>query len=152
MKLEDIIYIDNTFYIGEEKIKVINSWNIALIPSRYEPQGQVDLEAMACGVVPAVGMGGLREKVIDGFNGIWIDPNNIDETAEKIFQFYKGKYEGRTDDEIIYNCRESAEKIWDWDKRADVHKELYAYLVDGRVDDVSRDLEDLLLPDTTRIL
>ncbi|RJS86793.1 glycosyltransferase [Candidatus Bathyarchaeota archaeon] len=152
MKLEDIIYIDNTFYIGEEKIKVINSWNIALIPSRYEPQGQVDLEAMACGVVPAVGMGGLREKVIDGFNGIWIDPNNIDETAEKIFQFYKGKYKGRTDDEIIYNCRESAEKIWDWDKRADVHKELYAYLVDGRVDDVSRDLEDLLLPDTTRIL
>ena len=131
---------------------MINSWNIALIPSRYEPQGQVDLEAMACGVVPAVGMGGLREKVIDGFNGIWIDPNNVEETADKIFQFYKGKYKGRTDEEIIRNCRESAEKIWNWDKRAEVHKELYAYLVDGRVDDVNRDLKELLLPDTAQLL
>ena len=152
MNLEDIVYIDNTFYIGEEKIKVLNSWDIALVPSRYEPQGQVDLEAMACGVVPAVGMGGLREKVIDGFNGIWIDPNDVEETAEKILQFYKGRYKDRTEDEIIRNCRESAEKIWDWNKRAEVHRELYTYMVDGRVDDISKDLEELLLPDTAKLL
>jgi glycosyltransferase involved in cell wall biosynthesis len=152
MKLDELVRIDNTFYIGEEKIKVFNSWNLALVPSRYEPQGQVDLEAMACGVVPAVGMGGLREKVVDGFNGIWINPNDPRETAEKIIQFYKGEYKGRKSDEIIQNCRESAIKIWDWEKRADVHKELYTYLVDGRVDDVSRDLEELLLPATSKIL
>jgi glycosyltransferase involved in cell wall biosynthesis len=152
MKLGEVIRIDNTFYTGEEKIKVINTWDIALVPSRYEPQGQVDLEAMSCGVVPAVGMGGLREKIVDGFNGIWIDPNNVEETAEKILQFYKGKYKGRTAEEIIHNCRESAEKIWNWDKRADVHSELYTYLVDGRVHDVRRDLEDLLLPNTQKLL
>ena len=151
MGLHDVIFVDNTFYNGEEKIKVINSWNLALVPSRYEPQGQVDLEAMACGVVPVVGMGGLREKIVDGFNGIWIDPDNLEETAEKIIQFYKGEYEGRKSEEIIQNCRESAEKTWDWEKRADVHKELYTYLVDGRVDDVMRDLGERLLP-TTSIL
>jgi len=94
MGLSNVISIDNTFYTGEEKIKVINSWNLILVPSRYEPQGQVDLEAMSCGVVPAVGMGGLREKVVDGFNGIWINPNNIQKTVDKITQFQKGVYKG----------------------------------------------------------
>jgi len=149
MKLHDVIFIDNTFYNGEEKIKVINSWNLALVPSRYEPQGQVDLEAMSCGVVPAVGMGGLREKVADGFNGIWINPNNPREAAEKILQFYKGEYKGRKSEEIIQNCRESAEKIWDWEKRAEAHKELYTYLIDGRVDDIAKDLNKVLLPTAT---
>ncbi len=145
-KLHDVIFIDNTFYNGEEKIKVINTWDVALVPSRYEPQGQVDLEAMACGVVPTVGMGGLREKVVDGYNGIWINPDNIRETAEKIIQFYKGEYKGRRSEEIIHNCRDVAEKVWDWEKRARVHKELYTYLIDGRVDDVMKDLNEFLLP------
>jgi len=96
-------------------------------------------------------MGGLREKVVDGFNGIWINPDKIRETAEKIIQFCKGEYEGRKTEEIIQNCRESAERIWDWEKRADVHKELCSYLVDGRVDDVKKDLGELLLPTTNNI-
>ena len=151
MRLEDVVRLDNTFYTGEVKVKVINSWDILLVPSRYEPQGQVDLEAMSCGVIPAVGMGGLREKVEDGFNGIWINPYSVEETAEKIIQLYKGGYKGRKTEEIIQNCRESAIKIWDWEKRANVHKELYTYLLDGRVDEVKRDLNDLLLPKADQI-
>jgi len=151
MHLDKIVSVDNTFYTGEEKIKTINTWSLVLVPSRYEPQGQVDLEAMACGVVPAVGMGGLREKVVDGFDGIWIDPNNVQETANKITGFYHGEYKGRESQEIVRNCRESAENIWDWEKRTEAHKELYTYLVDGRVDDVTRDLGDLLLPKTPGI-
>jgi len=149
--ISNVVFIDNTFYTGEEKIKVINSWNLLLVPSRYEPQGQVDLESMSCGVVPAVGMGGLREKVVDGFNGMWINPDDPQETAEKIIQFQKGTYKGRSSEEIAQNCRESAEKIWDWEKRADVHKEVYTYLTDGRVDDISKDLNSLLLPKITEI-
>jgi glycosyltransferase involved in cell wall biosynthesis len=146
MKLENNIIVDNTFYEGEEKVKIINSWDITLVPSRYEPQGQVDLESMSCAVVPAVGMGGLREKVEDGFNGIWIDPDNIKETADKIISFYKGKYKNRKSEEIRNNCRDVAEKIWDWDKRVKAHKELNIYLIDGRISDVERDLKDLLVP------
>ena len=146
MKLDRVVYIDNTFYNSDEKVKVINSWDLFLCPSRYEPQGQVDLEAMACGVVPAVGLGGLREKVVDGFNGIWINPYDVEETAEKIYQFYKGEYKGFSRDSLSQNCRETAEKIWDWEKRADAHKEVYTYLLDGRVDEIQKDLEDILLP------
>ena len=152
MKLNDVIFVDNTFYNAGEKVKVINSWHLLISPSRYEPQGQVDLEAMACGVVPAVGVGGLREKVIDGFNGIWINPYDIHETAERIYQFYKGEYRGVKSEELSGNCREAAEKVWDWEKRADAHKEVYTYLFDGRIDDVKRDLEDLLLPTASQLL
>ncbi len=146
MRLHNVVFVDNTFYTGERKIKVINSWHLALVPSRYEPQGQVDLEAMSCGVVPAVGMGGLREKIMDGFNGIWIDPGDLHGTAEKILQFHRGEYKGRKTEEISRNCRETAEKMWDWEKRAEAHKEVYTYLVDGRVDDIGKDLNLLLLP------
>ncbi len=151
MKLEKIIHLDNTFYTGEEKIRIINSWDILLAPSRYEPQGQVDLEAMACGVIPVVGMGGLREKVEDGFNGVWINPYDIKEAAEKIIQIYKGEYKGRKTEEIAENARETAVKIWDWEKRADAHKEIYSYFLDGRVDDIPKDLNELLLPSVSQI-
>ena len=96
-------------------------------------------------------MGGLREKVEDGFNGIWINPYDVKETAEKIIQLYRGSYKGRKTEEIVQNCRESTVKIWDWEKRSEVHRELYIYLLDGRVDEVKRDLNDLLLPQATQI-
>jgi glycosyltransferase involved in cell wall biosynthesis len=144
--LSNTVYIDNTFYSGEEKVGLINSWSLLLAPSRYEPQGQVDLEAMSCGVVPAVGLGGLREKVVNGFNGMWIDPNNLRETVEKIIQFQKGVYKGRRAEEIAENCRESAVKIWDWEKRVDAHKEAYIYLIEGRCKEIARDLTEALLP------
>jgi len=70
----------------------------------------------------------------------------VEETAEKIYQFYKGEYKGFSRDSLSQNCRETAEKIWDWEKRADAHKEVYTYLLDGRVDEIQKDLEDILLP------
>ena len=143
--LENVI-IDNTFYVGEEKIKLINSWDAVIVPSRYEPQGQVDLEAMSCGVPPLVGLGGLREKVIDGYDGVWINPNDVEETAVVIVQLYKGRYKDRSIEEIGKNARDSAEKIWDWEKRADAYKELTAYLYDSRIRGIKKDLLDLLLP------
>jgi len=54
-------------------------------------------------------------------------------------------------EEIAENARESTIKIWDWEKRADAHKEIYSYLLDGRVDDISSDLSDLLLPRVSQI-
>jgi glycosyltransferase involved in cell wall biosynthesis len=101
---------------------------------------------MACGVVPAVGLGGLREKVVDGFDGIWIQPDDPEETAEKILALYQGRYQGQGVAELGRNARESAVKIWDWEKRADAHREVYNYMVDGRVDEIASDLGELLLP------
>jgi glycosyltransferase involved in cell wall biosynthesis len=146
LNLNGVIELDNTFYVGQTKVDTFNRWHLSLCPSLYEPQGQIDLEAMACGVPPLVGLGGLREKVIDGFDGVWINPYEVHELAEKVYQLYQGKYNGVTLEEMGKNARDSTEKIWDWEKRADAHKEVIKYLQDGLIDHIEPDLNPLLLP------
>ena len=77
---------------------------LTIQPSRYAPQGRVDLEAVTRGVVPVVGLRGLCEEIVDGFNGVMVLPGDPDETAEK---------------------------IWNWEKRAGVPQSVYTYVVDG---------------------
>ncbi|MHA1716535.1 MAG: glycosyltransferase family 4 protein [Promethearchaeota archaeon] len=151
LNLEENICFDNTYYVGENKIEKISNWDMILIGSRYEPQGQTDLEAMSCKVIPLVGLGGFREKVYDGYDGVWINPDRPEEIANKIFSLYKGKYEGKyasnlSMDEMANNARDSCEKIWDWEKRAEAHRKLYTYIMDGLITDIEKDLQDLLLP------
>lgn len=148
--------IDNTWYIGEEKVKIINSWHGMLSPSIYEPQGQTDLEAMSCGIVPIVGLGGFREKVEDGRTGVWINPLDVKETADKIIKLYRSSnggspYKGSNGyeskyDEMCKNAREDAEKRWSWEKRAIAHQEKNKYLLEGKAEVLREELSDLLTP------
>jgi len=144
-KLHKLINIDNTFYIGRGKVLLFNEWDVALVPSLYEPQGQVDLEAMACGVIPAVGMGGLREKVIDGLNGIWINPYNIVESADKIYEVYKENYNGVDIEDLRKNARKTAEYL-DWDRRVKVHEKIIEFILAGDIDKIKY-IQDELTPD-----
>jgi glycosyltransferase involved in cell wall biosynthesis len=148
--------IDNTWYVGEEKTKLINSWHALLCPSIYEPQGQIDLEAMACGVVPVVGLGGLREKVEDGLTGVWINPFDTRETANNIIRLYKSMnggpaYKGGNSheakyDEMCKNAREDSEKRWSWKRRAEAHDQKNKYLIEGNAEAIREELSDLLTP------
>jgi len=78
--------------------------DLLIQPSRYAPQGRVALEVDARGVVPVVGLRGLCEEVVDMFNGVMVLLGDPDETAEK---------------------------IWNWEKRAGVPQRVYTYVVDG---------------------
>ena len=117
-----------------------------ICPSLYEPQGQIDLEAMSSGVPPLVGLGGLREKVIDGYDGVWINPYDTNEIAEKVLELYQGHYKGVSLEEMAKNGRDSAENVWDWEKRAEAHKEVIQYLEDGLIDHIEPELGELMLP------
>jgi glycogen(starch) synthase len=49
---------------------IISAADVVVVPSRYEPFGMMCTEAMAAGVpVVATATGGLREMVVDGYNG-----------------------------------------------------------------------------------
>ncbi len=61
--------------------------DVFVLPSRYEPFGIVMLEAMACGLpVVATVFGGPAEVIVNGVDGILVDPTDIDAMAEAILE------------------------------------------------------------------
>jgi glycosyltransferase involved in cell wall biosynthesis len=63
--------------IGDgELVELLNRASLMVYAPRLEPFGFAPLEANACGMpVVAVAEGGVRETVVDGFNGLLVEPD-----------------------------------------------------------------------------
>ncbi|XAR60549.1 Sucrose synthase [Bertholletia excelsa] len=60
-------------------------------PALYEAFGLTVIEAMNCGLPTfATNQGGPAEIIVDGVSGFHIDPNNGDESSNKIADFFEG--------------------------------------------------------------
>jgi glycosyltransferase involved in cell wall biosynthesis len=72
-------FVPKTLISDAEMVELLNRSLMMLYAPRLEPFGLTPLEANACGVpVVAVAEGGIRETVLDGINGLLVEP---DETA-----------------------------------------------------------------------
>jgi len=61
-------------WMGPERYALLAGCDWTLLPSRWEPCGLVQMEAMRMGTLPIVApTGGLRDTVADSVNGIWTD-------------------------------------------------------------------------------
>jgi len=61
-------------WMGPERYALLAGCDHTLLPSRWEPCGLVQMEAMRVGTLPIVApTGGLKDTVEDGVNGIWMD-------------------------------------------------------------------------------
>ena len=86
---------DHVTYLGlvgqEELVAMYNAMDVFVFPSKREAEslGLVGLEAMACGV-PLIGseMGGIKDYLHSGLNGIMFKPGEKQELAEAISTFY----------------------------------------------------------------
>jgi len=65
--------------------KLLNAFDIFVLPSRQEGFGIVLLEAAACKKpIVATRIGGIPEFIKDGFNGLLVEPENPEMLAQKI--------------------------------------------------------------------
>jgi len=100
------------FVERKEVIKLYNGCEFFVLPSRREPFGITNLEAMAAGkAIIAANVDGVSEIIINGVNGILIPPENINELVQKILWLF----DNNEIKENMGRCgRLLVEKKYDW--------------------------------------
>ena len=112
-------------YINNENITVLNKWvtkdeidilfkksDLVVLPYKDASQSGVIPIAFAYGKpVLATRVGGIPEQIIDGENGILIEPNNENLLAEKIIELFKDKNYLNI---LGQRAKSYAQNEWDW--------------------------------------
>jgi glycosyltransferase involved in cell wall biosynthesis len=106
----------------EEKYKIISGCKFLVLPSKYELQGIVLVEAMAQGKpVIATNVGGIPDFVKDGVNGFLVNYGDVETLANLMLILL-------TDDNLREkmgeNARITAEE-YQWDKIIDKYEKVY---------------------------
>lgn len=77
---------------GKELSSLYASCDVFLFPSSTETFGNVVLEAMASGLpVIAANSGGVKDSVIDGYNGFLCEARNVEDFTRSILKFIKDR-------------------------------------------------------------
>ncbi|MDD5431742.1 MAG: glycosyltransferase family 4 protein [Candidatus Omnitrophica bacterium] len=87
LRLEGKVFLKGKVDNENEKNNFLNNCEFFVLPSRVEPFGIVNLEAMAAGkAIVGTRSGGIPEIVKDGINGILVDPFNDIALSEGIMR------------------------------------------------------------------
>ncbi len=117
---------DKIVWVGkvtqEEKYLLISNCKILVLPSKYELQGIVLVEAMAQGKpVVATNVGGVSDFVKNGWNGFLVRYGDVESLADKIkILLSDSKIYGY----LSYNAKKTAEEF-KWDKIIDRYEKIY---------------------------
>ncbi len=94
-----------------------------VMPSLFEPFGMTSQEAMACGTpVVASKFGGIRNTIVNGFNGFLVDPSNPQEFANAILKLLRDDNEREV---IGTNAYKVIREEYSWEAIARRHLEFY---------------------------
>ena len=126
--------IDKVIFTGavqnENVPEFVNMMDFVCLPSLSEGFGVSAVEACACGR-PVIGtnVGGLKEIVIDGYNGFLINPGSVDEIKNKIIYALNNR-------ELLKTMSENARKFiiekYDWEGNAEIMKNLYTEMIEDK--------------------
>lgn len=124
--VRDLSIVERVKYLSyvstEDKYKLLSGCEFLLLPSKYELQGIVLVEAMAQGKpVIATNVGGIPDFVKDGENGFIVEYGDVKNLAKKIEKLLTDK---NTYLRLSTNAKITAEKFR-WEKIIDEYEEIY---------------------------
>lgn len=94
-----------------------------VLPSLFEPFGMTALEAMACSTpVVASRLGGIRNVIESGVNGLLVDPSDVEELASAMIRLLN---EPTLAERIGRAGRETVRERFSWEAIARRHLEFY---------------------------
>lgn len=126
------------FLTGEHLLEMYASADVFLFPSPTETLGFVILEAMASQLpVIACFEGGVRDTLIDGYNGIACREKNVDDFVQASIKLIENKALRK---KLAMNAREFA-KSKDWDKSFEVLLNLYEQLIKSKVAEIPKKIQ-----------
>ena len=104
--------------------------DIACLPSLSESFGVFAVEASACGrPVIATDVDGLKEVVIDNYNGLLVEPSNVVDLCEKINFLIQNKDKMK---EYSSNGRKLVDSKYSLEQGVKLMKKIYEDILDGR--------------------
>jgi glycosyltransferase involved in cell wall biosynthesis len=107
----------------EGVVKFFKGCEIFVLPSRIEPLGIVNLEAMAAGkAIVATSVGGVPEIIRDGENGLLVEPESEEQLANAITRLLEDRI--LRDKIASLNYREAREG-YSWERVADLYLQAY---------------------------
>ncbi|MDI6757497.1 MAG: glycogen synthase [Endomicrobiia bacterium] len=122
----NIIFI-NKMIDEEDCVEIYSGAAVFMCPSIYEPFGIINLEAMATTVpVVASRVGGIKEIVLDGKTGFFIEPGSPKELADKVNRLLTDARLARKFGEA---GRARVEEKFGWSAIARQTKELYEDII-----------------------
>ncbi len=109
--------------------KVLERARLLVAPSVIEESfGRVAVEAMACGVpVIATKMGGFKEIIEDGTDGVLIEPEDSASISENIIKILS---DSNFAQRLVKNAREKVEKLYTMEKCLEQTKKVYSKACD----------------------
>lgn len=127
VKNRDRIVWVNKMLTEPEAIAFYSGCKVFISPSRYEPFGIINLEAMACSrPVVSTNVGGIKDVVVDGVTGILVEPQNPVMLADAINAVLA---DGENAARLGRNGRVRVEQEYSWTKVADRTLALYQTLL-----------------------
>ncbi|MEW6095644.1 MAG: glycosyltransferase family 4 protein [bacterium] len=107
----------------DEVVKLFNGCEFFVLPSRIEPFGIVNLEAMAAGkAIVATKVDGVPEIITNGYNGMLVEPNSPEEIAKGIIYLIENP---QIRDKMGMNGKNLVEGEYQWDKAINKYLEVY---------------------------
>ena len=92
LNISDSVQIIDEFYSNEQLANLLCSSQVLVHAAHNEPFGLSVIEALACGT-PAIvtGTGGTGETVGNGQSGLYFEPGNVADLAQKLAQLFDDK-------------------------------------------------------------